>query len=115
MPAKSKSTECICHEETLTERVHCRICPRSWNEKLAYFERVSRCPQHNSSIAVCGMGATICEKCIKRGYTSSMGFSFRPQPLMKNGRSLRRSSRYGTTPNRFSPTNWKLKKTQVEN
>ena len=49
-----KGGPCICNDESLSKTLSCFNCNEKWNEKLDDHERISECPEHNQSIAVCG-------------------------------------------------------------
>jgi len=59
-----ESNRCRCNDITLAKDISCFRCQKKWIVKLEHHERVSRCPKHHMSIAMCG-GATppLCEKC----------------------------------------------------
>lgn len=61
---------CVCNDN-LTKDLTCfnKECEKVWTVPLQFHERVSNCPQHHSSIAMCG-GSTpsVCSTCSAEGY-----------------------------------------------
>ena len=64
----STAGNCCCNDKTLTRNLGCANCHTKWSEPMPSHERMGQCPQHHSSIAICGGSARLCEKCTNEGY-----------------------------------------------
>lgn len=82
MSETQQTNECICNDESKTKECTCMNCQTVWSRGLDHHERVSKCPQHRMSIAICG-GATrdfLCQACKDNGYyVESSGGGFFPK------------------------------------
>jgi hypothetical protein len=64
------SDTCKCDDKTQTKTVSCFNCDVKWKENLMHHERVSQCPKHHNSIAICGgTYPSLCDKCQSEGLT----------------------------------------------
>lgn len=75
------SEECSCNkskEKTNT----CFRCRTTWSSNLSYEERVSDCPVHYMSIAICGVTPPLCSECEKEGYYLKSGKGFFDPPVL---------------------------------
>lgn len=77
---------CSCNDTTSMSTRHCLNCQVTWQEPKPFHERVSECKQHHDSIAICGGGYQLCEKCTNEGYyvSVSSGFGFGGATVMKH-------------------------------
>lgn len=64
--------KCKCNDMTMVHKFSCfnrDVCQMAWEEPMPSHERMSRCPLHHSSIAICGGGnPRLCYKCTEDGY-----------------------------------------------
>jgi len=69
---------CICKDEKYTVTRTCFNCSSSWDTTIDDHERLSRCPIHHRQIAICGLRAYLCQKCVDDKYTLKFenGFGF---------------------------------------
>ena len=83
----SESSKPCCCNDTTKQRTHlCYNCEAKWNEPMGYSERISSCPQHHFSIAICGGSPSLCTKCQADGYIVSGGWGMAGTlELTKNG------------------------------
>lgn len=58
---------CSCNTSKKKTRI-CARCNTTWQEDMDYEEKVSECPQHYMSIAVCGDSRQLCTTCTNEGY-----------------------------------------------
>ncbi len=63
-------TTCICNDDTLEKTLICYQCKATWNLKLEYHERMSKCVLHKKGIQICGdgCGPSLCNQCKTDGY-----------------------------------------------
>lgn len=62
---------CICNDDTLEKTLTCYNdqCKATWNIKLQYHERMSKCAVHRGGIQICGdTGPSLCNQCKTDGY-----------------------------------------------
>lgn len=76
-------TTCICNDETSTKQITCLNCKSTWNRPKYYQERVSECPLHHSTIAICSFPSELCDSCKNQGYYIEPGFGFMPSEIKK--------------------------------
>ena len=82
----SDSAECSCNDTTKERNHICYNCEAKWNEPMAHSERISSCPKHRYSIAICGGSPSLCQKCEADGYVVSGGWGMAGTlELTKNG------------------------------
>lgn len=76
------SSPCDCQEYQETERT-CFRCKLKWIEEMAKHEKVSKCPEHCTSIAICGSSPPLCKDCKDEGYYVVPSFGFCNVPEIK--------------------------------
>ena len=70
---------CTCNEPNQTKTLTCfnmNICTKTWSEPKHHFEIVSSCPEHRSSIAICGTTPSLCNDCKANGYSLQFAGGF---------------------------------------
>lgn len=75
--------DCSCNDESLVEQKICFNCKETWEEQMPKHIRVSNCPSHHDSIAICGGGPSMCKKCKEDGYYVETSFGFGSIPTIK--------------------------------
>lgn len=71
---------CTCNDESMTKTINCFKCGMTWQTQIPYHERVSTCPVHRTSIAICGStGPQLCSQCTNEGqYVERQGTGWFP-------------------------------------
>ncbi len=64
------STNCTCKDKSQEKTVTCFKCRTSWQVKLKFHERIARCKEHHTTIAICfGNEPVFCQTCTDNGYS----------------------------------------------